>query len=226
MPDEIPRKDRTASLMLEKKLFDAGTRHVYGIDEAGRGPIAGPLVAAAVCLPLDRHAELPTLLKGVKDSKKMTRRQREAAVDVIKAIALAWGIGEVTPQEMPDIGNMTKVTFLAMERALKAAQAQSDIAAEHLLVDYYQVPFFDATRQDGIKQGDTHSLSIAAASVLAKTHRDAYMHAIAADYPQYNFEQHKGYGTPAHLAALREYGACPLHRQNYKSVRQAKRLWD
>ncbi len=212
--------------MLETKHYKAGHQLIYGIDEAGRGPMAGPLVAAAVCLPLARTDELPDLLKGVKDSKQMTVRQREAAYETIQDVALAWGIGAVYAHEMPKINNMTRVTYRAMERALDDAQERSDLTPDFLMIDYLLLPSFDPDRQQALKKGDTLSLSIAAASVLAKVWRDRYMIKMSKQYPGYGFERHKGYITKAHKAALREHGICEIHRLNYTPVVRARGLFD
>jgi ribonuclease HII len=212
--------------MLEIKHYNAGYRHIYGIDEAGRGPMAGPLVAAAVCLPLKRADDLPDLLKGVKDSKQMTLKQREAAYETIQQVALAWGIGAVYAHEMPTINNMTRVTHRAMERALTDATERSGITPDYLMIDYLMLPSFDLDRQQALKKGDTLSLSIAAASVLAKVWRDRYMIQMATKYPEYGFDSHKGYITRAHKAALREHGICEIHRLNYTPVIRAKSLFD
>lgn len=206
--------------MYEQKYVEQGLRQIFGLDEVGRGPMAGPLVAGAVCLPLSRP-DLREALKGVKDSKQMTPRQREAAVEQIQDVALAWGIGAVSAQEMPQIGNMTQITLEAMKRALHAAQKQGRLEADFLLIDYYRVPFFAQDKQDALKKGDTISLTIAAASVLAKVHRDALMVKYDAQYPEYGFAKHKGYPTAQHLHALEQHGVTSIHRPNYAPVQRA-----
>lgn len=203
--------------MLEQNYADLGYRSVFGIDEAGRGPWAGPLVAAAVALPIQQSERLAELV-GVKDSKKMTKRQRENAVAQIKAVALAWGIGIVHVDELNEIHQMTEATRLAMQRALEQASANFNVQADFLLLDYMRLPNFPPERQASFKRGESVSLSIAAASVLAKTWRDHHMREIAKDYPAYGFDAHKGYGTPAHIAALKTYGVTPLHRLHYKPI--------
>ena len=206
--------------MLDKEYFDQGYQHIFGIDEVGRGPMAGPLVAAAVCLPLD-DPQLTEKLKGVRDSKDMTHRQREAASERIKEVALAWGIGSVSAAEMIEVGNMTAVTMEAMHRALKDARNRAQVPVDFLLVDYYRVPFFPPDQQASFKKGDTLYLSIAAASVLAKVFRDRLMIDYAETYPNYGFDRHKGYQTQAHRKALKQYGPCPIHRRNYAPVQKA-----
>jgi len=209
--------------MLEAQYYKQGYRHIFGIDEAGRGPMAGPLVAAAVCLPLVNIPQLKEDLKGVKDSKRMTRLQRERAADKIKEIAIAWGIAEVTANEMPSVGNMTLVTLEAMRRALMNALSKTKQSKQPdvLLVDYYQLPGYEQIPQEHPPKGERQSLSIAAASVLAKVYRDAKMIEYGKLYPEYGFEKHKGYATPAHLALLLKRGATPIHRLNYAPVKQA-----
>lgn len=207
--------------MLEQNYRDKGFRYVFGVDEAGRGPMAGPLVAATVCLPLDDLPALLEKLKGVKDSKQMTPRQRERAAEKIKEVALAWGIGEVAAEEMPIIGNMTLVTLKAMRAALDAAFTPNIPQPEILLVDYLHIPDFKDIPQESLIQGENKSLSIAAASVLAKVHRDRQMLEYAKQFPVYGFEKHKGYATAAHMSALLTHGPSPIHRLNYAPVQQA-----
>ncbi len=220
MSDPLPRKDRTASLMLERKYQEQGYAHLFGLDEAGRGPMAGPLVAAAVCLPLNDLDGLRETLRGVKDSKQMTPRQRVVAAEAIRANALAWGIGEVSAREISEVNQMTTVTLLAMRRALDDALRRAEIMPQLLLVDYYHLPGYDDIPQESLKQGENRSLSIAAASVLAKTHRDAKMIEYALQYPEYGFDKHKGYPTRAHTAALRKHGVTEIHRRNYAPVQR------
>lgn len=206
--------------MFETTYYEKGFRNIFGIDEAGRGPMAGPLVAGAVCLPLDDPA-LVEKIKGVKDSKQMTRLQRERAAEKIKVVSRAWGIGAVNADEMAHIGNMIQVTLEAMRRALEDAKQRSNIEPDFLLIDYYHVPFFPKEQQEAITKGDTLSLTIAAASVLAKVYRDNLMVEYAKEYPHYGFDQHKGYPTAAHQAALAKHGPCAIHRKNYAPVQKA-----
>ena len=222
MSEKLPRKDRTTSPMREREYFEQGHRYIFGLDEAGRGPMAGPLVAGAVCLPLDDIDSLLETLKGVKDSKKMTRLQREKAFIAIQETALAWGIGEVAASEMPVIGNMTTVTYIAMQRALNNAFTDAILEPDVLLVDYLTLPGYDDTIQESLVRGESLSLSIAAASVLAKVYRDTKMVAYADLYPDYGFEKHKGYITAAHQTALKTHGPCDIHRFNYAPVIKAR----
>ncbi len=187
----------------EKEIQAQGFTAVCGIDEAGRGPLAGPVVAAAVILPDD--IELP----GVNDSKKITEKKREMLFDFVKEHALAWGIGEASQTEIDEI-NILQATFVAMHRAVDALQISADFA----LVDGNRIRGLDIP-SECIIGGDGKVLSIAAASILAKVTRDRYMRKMAQQYPQYGFEMHKGYGTRAHYAAIEQYGICPLHRKTF-----------
>lgn len=209
------RRDRTASLTHECKYYAMGLRHIFGIDEVGRGPWAGPVAAAAVCLPLER-VDLPTVLKGVRDSKEMTHLQRVKLSDTIKSTAAAWGIGSASPQEIDEMG-IVRATQRAMERALAEATKEKPFAAQCLMIDDMLLPEIE-TRQVSLVGGDKRSLSIAAASVIAKVWRDAYMVEMDAQYPAYGFALHKGYGTEAHRAALKKHGPTPLHRMLFKPL--------
>jgi ribonuclease HII len=208
--------------MLELTYRERGFRYIFGIDEAGRGPMAGPLVAATVCLPLGDFESLQEKLKGVKDSKEMTFRQRERAFELIREVALTWGIGEVSAHEISLIGNMTLVTIKAMQRALDNAFNDEITRPDILLVDYLHLPDYDDVPQESLTRGENQSLSIASASVLAKVYRDRKMIKFAEKYPDYGFERHKGYITAAHKSALYEYGPCEIHRTNYAPVQLAK----
>ena len=187
----------------EREVRANGFTAVCGIDEAGRGPLAGPVVAAAVILP--QGIELP----GVTDSKKITEKKRELLFDFVKENALAWGIGEASEQEIDEI-NILQATFLAMHRAVDHLQIPADFA----LVDGNRISGLDIPSECVIG-GDGRVLSIAAASILAKVTRDRYMREMAQKYPEYGFEKHKGYGTKAHYAAIEQYGICPLHRRTF-----------
>lgn len=187
----------------EAEIRAQGFTAVCGIDEAGRGPLAGPVVAAAVILP--EGIELP----GVNDSKKLTEKKREVLFDFVKEHALAYGIGQASEQEIDTI-NILQATFLAMRRAVEALPIPADFA----LVDGNRIQGLDIPAETVIG-GDGKVLSIAAASILAKVTRDRYMREMAQVYPEYGFEKHKGYGTKAHYAAIEQYGICPLHRKTF-----------
>lgn len=186
-----------------------------GCDEAGRGCLAGPVFAAAVILPAGFMHPL------LNDSKQMTEKDREEARRIIEAEAEAWAVASVSPGEIDRI-NILNASFLAMHRALEQLSPQP----EALLIDgnrfkpYRQIPF------TCIVKGDGKYLSIAAASILAKTHRDAYMQAIAADFPYYHWEQNKGYPTESHRQAIRQHGACEHHRQSFRLLPVQGRLFD
>ena len=187
----------------EEELFAQGYKLACGIDEAGRGPLAGPVCAAAVILP--PNLEIP----GLTDSKKLTDKKRRELMPIIKEQAIAWGIGFASHQEIDEI-NILQATFLAMERAL----AELSVKPEFALIDGNREKDFGLPVKTVVK-GDSLSANIAAASVLAKVTRDDLMEAKAEEYPQYGFEVHKGYGTKAHYAALTEHGPSPIHRMTF-----------
>lgn len=188
---------------IEDENYAEGFHVICGVDEAGRGPLAGPVCAAAVILP--PHTRIP----GLNDSKKLTDKKRRELFPVICEQALAYGIGMATEQEIDEI-NILQATFLAMERALAALSLRPELA----LIDGNREKDFGLPVKTVIK-GDSLSMNIAAASVLAKVTRDDLMLELAREYPQYGFDIHKGYGTRAHYDALREYGPCPIHRTTF-----------
>lgn len=188
---------------IEDELYAKGARFICGVDEAGRGPLAGPVCAAAVILP--PHLEI----SGLNDSKKLTDKRRRELYPLIKEKALAYGIAFATHEEIDGI-NILQATYLAMERALGQLSVKPDIA----LIDGNRAKDFGLPVQTVVK-GDSLSANIAAASVLAKVTRDDVMLEIASTYPQYGFEVHKGYGTKAHYEALAQYGPCPIHRMTF-----------
>ena len=188
---------------IENSFYSDEIRVICGVDEAGRGPLAGPVCAAAVILPKD--LELP----GLTDSKKLTDKKRRELFPLIQEQAIAYGIGLATEQEIDEI-NILQATFLAMQRALDQLSVKPDLA----LIDGNRQKDFRIPAKTVVK-GDSLSANIAAASILAKVTRDNLMVELAETYPQYGFEIHKGYGTKAHYAALREFGACPIHRMTF-----------
>lgn len=210
------REIKTASLKHESKYYKLGCNYIIGIDEAGRGPWAGPVSAAAVCLPVAQK-DLPRLLKGVRDSKQMTALQRESLVQTIKDTALAWGIAHATAKEIDTLG-IVPATVLAMTRALDVALENAQFTPDCLFLDDMILPEVRHIHQVSMIEGDSRSLSIAAASVLAKTWRDEHMLELDAEFPQYGFAAHKGYGTPQHQAALKQFGPSPFHRMYYRPV--------
>ena len=188
---------------IEDSLYANGMKAICGVDEAGRGPLAGPVCAAAVILP--PHLEIP----GLNDSKKLTDKRRRELYPIILDKALAYGIAFADHIEIDEI-NILQATYLAMERALAQLHIKPDIA----LIDGNRAKDFSMPVQTVVK-GDSLSANIAAASILAKVTRDDVMLELAESYPQYGFEVHKGYGTKAHYNALAQYGPCPVHRMTF-----------
>jgi ribonuclease HII len=192
-------------------LREQGFRFIAGLDEAGRGAWAGPVVAAAVLLPLDRP-DLAAVLAGLDDSKKLRPNQREQFFELIHNVALAVGVGLV-PAALVDELNVLEATRLAMQQALSELKMPPD----YLLLDHVRLPAV-ALPQDAFPKADRLSLTVAAASVVAKVTRDRLMVQYNGEYPGYAFDRHKGYGTAAHQVALAELGPCRLHRMSYKPV--------
>ena len=188
----------------EYAAMEEGFSLICGVDEAGRGPLAGPVCAAAVILPPDLE------LEGLNDSKKLSEKRREALYPLICEQALAYGIAFASEQEIDEL-NILQATFLAMRRAVGQLGRKPDLA----LVDGNREPDFGDIPVRTIVKGDSRSANIAAASILAKVTRDRFMLEQDAVYPQYGFAVHKGYGTQKHYAALREFGPCPIHRRSF-----------
>ena len=204
-------KDLEELYELEKQLHREGYSLVCGVDEAGRGPLAGPVCAAAVILPED--CDLP----GLNDSKKLTEKKREALYDEIIEKAVAYGIAFSTVEEIEGI-NILSATLLAMNRAIEKLSLKPDMA----LIDGNTTRDI-AVPARAVVGGDGRCACIAAASVLAKVTRDRLMLEMAKEYPQYGFEKHKGYGTKVHYAAIEEYGPSPIHRMSFLKKFYAKR---
>lgn len=193
--------------MFEDEARAGGFGFVAGLDEVGRGALAGPVVAAAVIL--DPHAALPA---GLNDSKKLTAMRRERIAEELRTTAIAYSVGRIEPDEIDRI-NILQAT----RRAMLAALDQLATPADYLLIDALELR--DAKLpQRAIIRGDSISASIAAASIIAKTFRDQLMREYHDVYPQYNFAAHVGYGTRAHMEALRTHGACPIHRKSFRGV--------
>lgn len=188
---------------IEQRHFDNGVKLICGVDEAGRGPLAGPVCAAAVILPA--NVEIP----GLNDSKKLSDKKRRELYPVIKEQAVAYGIAFADHAEIDEI-NILQATYLAMERAINQLSVKPELA----LIDGNRAKDFGISVET-VVHGDSLSASIAAASVLAKVTRDDYMLKMAEAYPGYDFEIHKGYGTKAHYAALTEHGPSPIHRMSF-----------
>ncbi len=199
-----------ATFFHEKRLHQRGIHRIAGIDEVGRGPLAGPVVAAAVILPMEIR------LPGLKDSKKLTARQREDLCSLIEAEAQDVAIGFVDAHEIDRI-NILQTTFKAMLKAVEGLR----ILPQYLLIDGpYKLPM--PIGQTGITRGDQVCSSIAAASIVAKVHRDRMMAQYDEMYPAYGFAKNKGYGTAAHCIALEKWGPCPVHRKSFRPVANHK----
>lgn len=188
---------------IENSYFSNGIKLICGVDEAGRGPLAGPVCAAAVILPA--NCDIP----GLTDSKKLTDKRRRELVPIIKDKAISYGIAFATEQEIDEF-NILQATFLAMERAINQLSVKPELA----LIDGNRKKDF-GIKVRTVVHGDSLSANIAAASVLAKVTRDDLMLEMAEKYPEYSFDIHKGYGTKAHYAALMEHGPCPIHRMSF-----------
>lgn len=187
----------------QKQAMESGYQLVCGVDEAGRGPLAGPVCAAAVILPVDCEIE------GLNDSKKLSEKKREALFEMIIEKAISYGIGWSDQKEIDQV-NILQATFLAMSRAV----SQLSPAAEFALIDGNRMPSLNIPGEAVVK-GDGQCACIAAASILAKVSRDRLLIGLDRQYPEYGFAQHKGYGTKAHYAAIKQYGILPVHRKSF-----------
>ena len=196
-------------LKYEKELYQMGYKFICGTDEAGRGPLVGPVVAAAVILPMNYH------LEGLTDSKKLSEKKRETFYHYIKEHAIAYGIGEVSPERIDEV-NIYQATKEAMYMAIKKVQDQ--IPLEHVLID--AMPLELDIPNTSIIKGDAKSISIAAASVLAKVTRDHMMIELDKQYPMYGFASHKGYPTKKHIEAIHQYGLIDGYRKTYGPIKE------
>ena len=190
-------------LSYEKEAISKGYKAVCGVDEAGRGPLAGPVCAAAVILPEN------TIIEGVNDSKKLSEKKREALFDVIKEQVLSYSIAFASVEEIEEV-NILNATMLAMKRAVEGL----DVKADYAMIDGNRLPDLSIDSEFIVK-GDAKSMSIACASILAKVSRDRLLYEYAEEYPEYLFDKHKGYGTKAHVEAIKKYGPCPYHRLSF-----------
>jgi ribonuclease HII len=206
--DSAERTRLDAMLNFERVLWRAGVQHIAGVDEVGMGPLAGPVIAAAVIFP--PHTELP----GVDDSKRLDLEQRLDAERHIRQAATAIGIGAADVAEIDSV-NIYHAGLLAMRRALEALP----IRPQHVLVDARTIPGVEAP-QNCFNKGDGIDFSIAAASIIAKTHRDRLMDELALQFPIYGFERHKGYSTPEHQVAISTHGPCAIHRRSFTFIRE------
>lgn len=189
---------------IDNSVYDEGYQYVCGIDEAGRGPLAGPVVVAAVIMPKD------SMIEGVNDSKKVSEKKREMLYDKILEEAVAYGVGIVDEKEIDRI-NILNATKAGLTEAVKSLKTKPDV----ILVDALTNIDTEGIQYRSIIKGDAKSYNIAAASIIAKVTRDRIMREWDKIYPQYGFEKHKGYGTAAHIAAIKENGLCPLHRLSF-----------
>ena len=209
VPPSYSEKERLIRMtQFERLAYDQGYQRIAGLDEAGRGPLAGPVVAAAVILPPGY------LLSGLRDSKKLSASQREGMMYEITQSAIAVGIG-ICDQDVIDKINILQATILAMHKAVESLATPPEL----ILIDALRLPALPVSQQS-IIGGDDKSLSIAAASVVAKVTRDRLMMVYDHLYPQYNFKAHKGYGTKEHMKALMTYGPCTIHRRSFRGVTQ------
>ncbi len=189
---------------LENIARDKGFKYICGVDEAGRGPLAGPVCAAAVILPEN------LIIEGVNDSKKISEKKREQLYDIITQKALAWSVAFSSVDEIEQL-NILGATYLAMTRAVNGLK----LSADYALIDGNRIPPQIAVPVETVVKGDSKSFSIAAASILAKVTRDRLLIEYNEQYPQYGFLQHKGYGTKAHIQAIKKYGPCDIHRPSF-----------
>lgn len=189
---------------IDNEFFDRGIKYIAGIDEAGRGPLAGPVVVASVILPCD------SMIEGVNDSKKVSENRREKLYDIILNEAISYGVGIVYQEEIDDI-NILQATKKALTMSIKDMEIKPNIILVDALtgIDTLTIPY------KSIIKGDAKSYSIAAASIIAKVTRDRIMREWDKVYPQYGFGSHKGYGTAKHIQAIKEFGSCPLHRKSF-----------
>ncbi len=197
--------NREEKLQIECALREKGYKYIAGVDEVGRGPLAGPVVCAAVIMPLEDAA----IIEGVDDSKKLSAKKREELAERIKQRALAYTIVEIDEKQIDEI-NILEATKLGMKKAIEGLS----ISAEVVIIDG-NMTLDVAMPQHSVVHGDALSYSIGAASIIAKVYRDSLMEDCAVLYPQYAFEKNKGYGTAVHINAIKEFGLCPIHRRTF-----------
>ena len=203
LTEEEERARVSAMCEIENECRKKGYKYIAGVDEAGRGPLAGPVYTAAVILPEG------TFIEGINDSKKLSEKKREELFDVICEKASAYCIAEVSHTRIDEI-NILNATFEAMNKAVNGLNIRPD----YVLIDGNRIKGMEIPHETVVK-GDAKSISIAAASILAKVSRDRVMYEMAKQYPLYGFDKHKGYGTKAHCDAILKYGACEIHRRSF-----------
>ena len=199
------------NIQLETKLWKEGYRYVFGLDEVGRGPLAGPVVAACVCIENEEQ-----VVKDVRDSKKMSEKKRVQADIEIRELSTAYGIGVVSEKEIDQL-NIRNATKLAMERAIEDMKKNFNITPDYLIADG-GINLLDNYNMLSINKGDIMHYSISAASVLAKVYRDNIMKEYAIKYPEYGFDCHVGYGTKKHIDAIYKYGVLDIHRKTFAPI--------
>lgn len=199
-------------IKLEEKLWSLGKKYVVGLDEAGRGPLAGPVVAGAVVI-----TKANQVVDTVRDSKKMTKKQRDTAYDLIREKSTAYGIGIVSEKEIDKLG-IKNAVLLAMTKAVKEVEQKLGVSVEYIISDG-GIYLLDGYEMESIDKGDLNHYSIAAASVLAKVCRDRMMLEYSKLYPVYEFDCHVGYGTKKHLEAIQKYGICDIHRRSFEPIK-------
>ena len=199
--EELRRQEKMWEI--ENSLREKGYKSIAGVDEAGRGPLAGPVYAAAVILPEDAR------LDGINDSKKLSEKRREELYEKITEIAISYSVFSIDEKEIDEI-NILNATHKAMNQAVK----NLDVPADYVIIDGNSIKGMEVLHETVVK-GDAKSISIAAASILAKVSRDRYITQMAKEYPEYGFDKHKGYGTKAHTEAILKYGISPIHRKTF-----------
>jgi len=209
-------------LEFEKNLFNKGIRYVAGVDEVGRGPLAGPMVACAVILDLDKLLTIndvsddwdASYYSQITDSKKLSPKKRDLLEEFIKNKAISFSLAEISNRKLDEIGiaEATQISFFDSINGLSTKP-------NHILTDSYEIKKITKDGQTNIIRGDSKSISIAAASIVAKVYRDNLMIEHSGKHPEYGFEKHKGYGTKAHIDAIHKHGICPLHRKSFEPVK-------
>ena len=212
------------SFEYENKLAASGFSKICGIDEVGRGPLAGPVVAAAVMISAELFKDL-SKFKGVNDSKKLSEKSREKWYEILtKHEKIKWGIGIISEKVIDKI-NILEATKVAMMKAIKNLARQENDMPDYLLIDgNFTLEGMPSINQKAVIKGDAKIISIAAASIIAKVTRDRMMRQFNEDYPEYGFDKHKGYGTALHCEMIKKFGPCPIHRRSFEPIKSLARL--